>query len=149
MHSFINIVKEAQLQLLPRMCIALNQLHLLCIAPNQLLHPMCIAPPNHAHNSNLTVASHLHSSCKSTVTYVHSSKSIAASHVRKLWQSFPKFLKISQNFQKFHQNFPNFSAWQFLLLLLLFFFSTNIIHDIRDKYELWESWRNTAWNTIL
>ena len=63
---------------------------------------------SHAYNSNLTLASHLHSSCKSTVTYVHSSKSIAASHVRKLWQSFPnfsKFPKMSKNFTKISQNF--------------------------------------------
>ena len=40
---------------------------------------------------------------------------------RKLWQNLPKFPKISQNF----------STWQF--------FSTNMICDICDKYELWIS----------
>ena len=46
-------------------------------------------------------------------------------NARKLWQNLPKFPKISQNFPKFPKIFPHDN-----------FFSTNIICDICDKYEL-------------
>ena len=44
---------------------------------------------------------------------------------RQLWQNLPTILKISQNFPKFPKISPHDN-----------FFSTNIICDICDKYEL-------------
>ena len=45
---------------------------------------------------------------------------------RKLWQNLPKSLKFSQHFSIFPKISPHDN-----------FFSTNIIWDICDKYELW------------
>ena len=52
---------------------------------------------------------------------------------RKVWQNSPKFLNIWRNFQFPH----NCHTWKVEISPHDNFFFTNIIRDIRGKYELW------------